>query len=31
MSRLNALPHLDATGYAFRHRRLDDALAHYLP
>ena len=22
---------LDATGYAFRHRRLDDALAHYLP
>ena len=22
---------LDAAGYAFRHRRLDDALAHYLP
>jgi len=22
---------LDATGYAFRHRRLDDALGHYLP
>jgi uncharacterized protein len=22
---------LEAAGYAFRHRRLDDALAHYLP
>ena len=22
---------LEATGYAFRHRTLDDALAHYLP